>query len=59
MHFLLGSSRMESGDYTGAVRSFESARAQMRIHKCEVLSLVSLVSFLPTISQCIAIDLYV
>ncbi|KAF8551249.1 hypothetical protein OG21DRAFT_1445453 [Imleria badia] len=43
MHFLLGNSRMESGDYTGAVRSFERAQAKMRTRTCEALSLVSMI----------------
>ncbi|KAF8555063.1 TPR-like protein [Imleria badia] len=44
MHLLLGNSRLESGDYTGAIRSFERARAQMRPHTSQALSVFSLIS---------------
>ena len=44
---------MESRDYVRAVRSFERARAQMRPHPREALSVVSLVSSLTAISLCI------
>ena len=42
---------MESRDYEGAIRSFESARAQMRPHPSRGLSMVSLVSFLMALVQ--------
>ena len=42
---------MESGDYTGAIQLFERARAQMRPHASQALSVVSLVSFLMAILQ--------
>ncbi|KAF8551245.1 hypothetical protein OG21DRAFT_1487133 [Imleria badia] len=44
MHLLLGNSCMESGDYTGAVRSFERAQAKMRPHTSRALSMISLIS---------------
>ena len=36
---------MEYGDYTDATQLFERARAQMRPHASEALSVISLVSF--------------
>jgi hypothetical protein len=53
MHLLLGNSRMESRDYEGAIQLFERARAQMRPHMIPALSVVSLVSFLMAVLQCI------
>ena len=44
MYLLLGNSRMETGDYNGAIQSFERARAQMRPHPSRALLVVSLVS---------------
>ena len=49
MYLLLGNSRMESGDYKGAMQLFERARAQMQPHASQALSVVSLVSFLTAI----------
>ena len=45
MYLLLGDSHMESGDYDGAIQSFEHARAQLRPYPNESLFVVSLVSF--------------
>ena len=42
---------MESDDYTGAIQLFERARAQMRPHASQALSVVSLVSFQTAILQ--------
>ncbi|KAF8142122.1 hypothetical protein EV363DRAFT_1150633 [Boletus edulis] len=44
MHLLLGDSRMEIGDYEGAIRSFERARAQTRYQTSRALLVVSLIS---------------
>ncbi|KAF8547863.1 hypothetical protein OG21DRAFT_1449832 [Imleria badia] len=44
MHLLLGNSRMEDGDYKGAIQSFERARAQMRPHTSRALLVISLIS---------------
>ena len=38
MLLLLGSSRMDSGDYTGAIQILERARGQTRYHTSETLS---------------------
>ena len=43
MHLRLGDSRMESGDYEGAIRSLGRARAKMRPHPSRALSVISLV----------------
>ena len=43
MYLLLGTSRMESRDHEGAIRSFERARAQMRPHPSRALLVISLV----------------
>jgi hypothetical protein len=40
---------MEHSDYEGAMQLFERARAQMRPHTSQVLSVVSLVSLLTVI----------
>jgi hypothetical protein len=53
MYLLLGNLQMESHDYEGAIRSFERARAQMRTHASRALLVVSLVSSLTAIFQCI------
>ena len=58
MHLLLGNSRMESGNYEDAIRSFEYAQAQLRPHTSQALLIVSLVSFLTAILQRIEIDRY-
>ena len=58
MHLLLGNSRMESRDYKGAIQSFKRARAEMRDHTSQVLLLISLVSFLVTISEYIKTDFH-
>ena len=44
---------MDSGDYKGAIQLFERSRAQTRYHTSQGLSVVSLVSFLMAILQCI------
>ena len=49
MYLLLGNSRLESGDYIGAIQLFERARVQTRYHASPGLSMVSLVSFLMAI----------
>jgi hypothetical protein len=46
MHLILGNSRIETGDYNGAIQLFERARAQTRYHTSQALSVVSLVSLL-------------
>ena len=46
MHLLLGTSRMESGDYKDAIQVFERARAYTRYRTNRGLSVISLVSFL-------------
>ena len=53
MYLLLGNSRMESGDHMGAIQMFERARAQSRYRTTRALSVISLVSFLMAILQCI------
>ena len=58
MHLLLGNSRLKSGDYEGAVRSFERARARLQPHTSRALTMVSLVSFPVAILQRIEIDRY-
>jgi hypothetical protein len=55
MHFLLGNSRMESGDYNGAIQLFERARAQALYHPSQALLVVSLVSDLVDILEPLAI----
>ena len=42
---------MESGDYKGAIHSFERAQTQMRNYVGSSLSAVSLVSFLTGVLQ--------
>ena len=49
MYLLLGSSRIESGDFEGAIQLFERARAQTRFLTSQALPVVSLVSFLMAI----------
>ncbi|KAF8548526.1 hypothetical protein OG21DRAFT_750343 [Imleria badia] len=44
MHFLLGNALMESGDYEGAIQSFNDAGEKPRHHSNQALSLVSLIS---------------
>ena len=56
MHLLLGISRTDSGNYEGAVRSFERARAQLRPHTSRALSVISLVKFPVAILKPIEID---
>ena len=56
MHLLLGNSRVKKGNYDGAIRSFERARALLRPHTSRALSMISLVSFPTTILQPIEID---
>jgi tetratricopeptide (TPR) repeat protein len=51
MYLLLGNLRMESGDYEGAIRSFERARAQIRPRTSRALLVVSLVSSLTAVLQ--------
>ena len=51
MYLLLGDSLMESGDYKGAIHSFERAQTQMRNYVGSSLSAVSLVSFLTGVLQ--------
>ena len=46
---------MESGDSKGAIPFFERARAQTRYHTSRALPVVSLVSFLMVMLQCIEI----
>ena len=55
MYLLLGNSYMKSGDYKGAIQSFEHARAQMRQYGGRPLLVVSLVSFPMCVSQHIKI----
>ena len=45
MHFLLGTSRMESGDYKRAIQSMEHARAQLGNRTSPPPLVVSLVNF--------------
>jgi len=66
MHLLLGNSRMESGDYEGAIKSFECAiqsseraRTKLRPDANQALSVVSLVSCLMVILQRIETDRHV
>ena len=49
MYLLLGNSHMESGDYEGAIRSFELARAQLRPFPSQSLFVVALVNFLTSV----------
>ena len=53
MHLLRGNSHMELGDFHGAIQLFERARDQSRSHTSETLSVVSLVSDLMAMLQCI------
>ena len=46
MYLLLGNLHMESGDYKGAIHSFERAQAQMRTYVVLPLFPITLVSFL-------------
>jgi hypothetical protein len=55
MYLLLGNSHMESSDYEGAIQSFEYARARMRHYGGQPLLVVSLVSFLTGLLQCVEI----
>lgn len=49
---------MKSENYEDAMQLFERARTQMRRHESRQLLVISLVSFVPTIVQCIEIDLH-
>jgi len=51
MCLLSGNSQLESGDYDGAIQSFE--RSQMRYHTSWPFLVVSLVSFSTDVLQCI------
>jgi hypothetical protein len=51
MYLLLGNSQMEHSDYEGAIQSFERARAQIRPHASQALSVVSLVGSLTVLLQ--------
>jgi hypothetical protein len=53
MYLLVGNLHLEHTNYEGAIQSFERAGAQLRGHTSRALLVVSLVSFLLTISQCI------
>ena len=59
MYLCLGNSRMESGDYEGAIQSFELARTQLRPDTSHALLVVSLVSFPTVIAQHIEMDLHI
>ena len=56
MYLLHGNSRMKNGNYKGAIRSFERARAQLQPHTSRALLMISLVNFLKCILQRIDID---
>ena len=53
MHLLLGNSHMESGNYKSAIRSFERARDQMRPCATQAFTVISSVSFLMAVPQCV------
>ena len=55
MLLLLGNSRMERGDFNGAIQLFQRARDQSLYHTSDTLSVVSLVSDLVAVLQCIEI----
>ena len=56
MYLFLGNLDIERSNYEGAIQSFERAGAQLRGHTSRALLVVSLVSFFPTIPQCIEIN---
>ncbi|KAF8439723.1 hypothetical protein L210DRAFT_3504191 [Boletus edulis BED1] len=43
MYLLIGNSRMECGEYGGAIESFELAQAKMRDHGSQLLLIISLI----------------
>ena len=46
MYLLLGNSHWKSGDYEGAIQSFQCAVARVQHYRGEPLFIISLVSFL-------------